>query len=67
MKEFKSTDETLNSIYEEMYAKYRTGYYECISVFNVLLGALIYSYATDKIPHKEFTELLQVIKEGVTE
>lgn len=54
MKVFESTDETLNSIYEY------------IAVFNVLLGALIYSYATDKISHKEFTELLQVIKEGVT-
>lgn len=64
MKVFESTDETLNSIYEEMYAKYMTGYYEYIVVFNVLLGALIYSYATDKISHKEFTELLQVIKEG---
>lgn len=64
MKVFESTDETLNSIYEEMYAKYMTGYYEYIAVFNVLLGALIYSYATDKISHKEFTELLQVIKEG---
>lgn len=62
MKVFKSTDETLNSIYEEMCAKYRTGYYEYIAVYNVLLGALIYSYAIDKISHKEFTELLQVIK-----
>lgn len=67
MKEFKSTDVTLNSVYEEMYAKYRTGYYECIVVFNVLLGALIYSYATDNISHKEYTELLQVIKREVTE
>ena len=67
MKVFKSTDETLNTIYEEIHAKYMTGYYEYIAVFNVLLGALIYSYATDKISHKEFTELLQVIKKEVTE
>ena len=66
MKVFKSTDETLNNIYEEMYAKFRIGYYEYIAVYNVLLGALIYSYATDKISHKEFTELLQVIKKEVT-
>lgn len=66
MKVFKSTDETLNIIYEEMSAKYMIGYYECIAVFNVLLGALIYSYVTDKISHKEFTELLQIIKEEAT-
>lgn len=43
------------------------GYYGPIAVYNALLGALIYSYATDKISHKEFLELLQVIKKEVTE
>nr|DAH25175.1 MAG TPA: hypothetical protein [Bacteriophage sp.] len=66
MKVFKSTDETLNSIYEEMYEKFRVGYYHYIDVYNVLVGALIYSYATDKISHKEFMELLQVIKKEIT-
>lgn len=67
MKEFKSTDEILNIIYEEMKVGYMEGYNEPIAIYNVLLGALIYSYATDKISHKEFSELLHVIKKKVTE
>lgn len=54
MKEFKSTDELLNSIYEEMKVRYMEGYYKPIVIYNVLLGALIYSLAIAKISHKEF-------------
>lgn len=48
MKEFKSTDVILNIIYEEY-----------MRISGILIDSLIYSYATDKISHSEFTELLQ--------
>lgn len=67
MKEFKSTDEILNNIYKELKVWYLEGYYDYICIYNILLGALIYSYDTGKISYKEFSELLQVIKMEVTE
>ena len=67
MKEFKSTDKILNNIYTVFKVWYLEGYFDYICIFNILLGALIYSYATGKITHKEFSELLQVIKKEITE
>lgn len=61
MKEFKSTDILLNTIYEEYMqdiSKYGIPY-----VCGVLTGAMIYSYTIDKISHSELMELLQAIKD----
>lgn len=61
MKEFKSTDILLNTIYEEYMqdiSKYEIPYVCCI-----LTGAMIYSYTIDKISHSELMELLQAIKD----
>lgn len=63
MKEFKSTDETLNAVYANICALGETNKHKRMYV-SVLNGALIYSYAIGKIPHDEFTALLQVIKES---
>jgi hypothetical protein len=63
VKEFKSSDIILNSIYEEFVrdsTKYERAY-----VSGILTGALIYSYATDKISHSEFTEILVIIREMI--
>lgn len=65
MKEFKSTDVILNTIYEE-YTRDRSKY-ECVYINGVLMGSLIYSYATDKISHSEFIELLQILRGEITE
>ncbi len=64
MKEFKSTDETLNAVYANICALGETNKHKRMYVTGVLNGALIYSYAIGKIPHDEFTALLQVIKES---
>lgn len=65
MKEFKSTDIILNTIYEE-YTEDRSKY-ERVYINGVLMGSLIYSYASGKISHTEFTKLLQILREEMTE
>lgn len=65
MKEFKSTDVILNTIYEEYMQD--SSKYGLVYISGILIGSLIYSYATDKISHSEFTELLQIIRGGLTE
>lgn len=65
MKEFKSTDEILNTIYEEYMQD--SSKYGFVYISGILIGSLIYSYAIDKISHSEFTELLQIIRGGLTE
>ena len=65
MKEFKSTDVILNTIYEEYMRD--SSKYERVYISGILMGSLIYSYATDKIPHSEFIELLEIIRGEITE
>lgn len=65
MKEFKSTDVILNTIYEEYMQD--SSKYGLVYISGILIGSLIYSYATDKISYSEFTELLQIIRGGLTE
>lgn len=64
MKEFKSTDETLNAVFVNICSLGETNKYKRMYVTGVLNGALIYSYAIGKIPHSEFTALLRSIKES---
>lgn len=64
MKEFMSTDETLNTVYANVCVLGETSKYKRVYITGVLNGAVIYSYAIGKIPHDEFTALLQVIKES---
>lgn len=63
MKEFKSTDVILNTIYEEYMQD--SSKYGLVYISGILIGSLIYSYATDKISYSEFTELLQIIRGGL--
>lgn len=60
---FKSTDVILNSIYEE----YSGSKYDILYISGILIGALIYSYAIDNIPHSEFRELLELIRSSLNE
>lgn len=64
MKDFKSTDETLNAVYANVCALGETNKHKRLYATGVLNGAVIYSYAIGKIPHSEFTALLRVIKES---
>nr|DAJ12399.1 MAG TPA: hypothetical protein [Bacteriophage sp.] len=63
MKEFKSTDEILNTIYKSMCKD--ASIYERTYVSGILTGSLIYSYTINNIPHSEFTELLKLIREMI--
>lgn len=56
MKEFKSTDIILNIIYEEY-----------VHINSVLMSSLIYSYASGKLSHNEFIEVLQILRGEATE
>lgn len=64
MREFKSSDVIVNTIYEEYT---RDSIYGLRYISGILIGALLYSYATDNISHSEFTELVQIIRGGLTE
>lgn len=63
MKEYKSTDILLNTIYEEYMSDISK--YDLPYVCGILTGAMIYSYTIDNISHSEFTELLHVIRDIV--
>lgn len=64
MKDFKSTDETLNAVYANICVLGETNKHKRVYVTGVLNGALIYSYSIGKISHSEFTALLRAIKES---
>jgi hypothetical protein len=79
MKEFKSTDLILNTMYEEykMRDELLKGFneethvntvtsidiYGHLNVCAILTGAIIYAYSSNRIQRREFTELLNVINE----
>ena len=62
MKEFKSTDETLNVIYENLYKLLGDTKYERVFAIGVLNGAVMYSYVEDKIGYNEYSRLLNTIQ-----
>jgi hypothetical protein len=64
MREFKSTDETLNAVYANICVLGETDKHKRVYVTGVLNGALIYSYSIGKISHNEFIALLEAIKES---
>lgn len=79
MKEFKSSDLLLNTMYEEYkmrdellkglneetYVNTATAIdiYGHLNACVILLDAIIYAYISNRIQHSEFTELLNVINE----
>lgn len=65
MKEFKSTDETLNAIYENIQKIIGDTKQEHVFAIGVLNGAIMYSYVEDKISYTEYSELLKVIHEVI--
>lgn len=65
MKEFKSTDDTLNVIYENLYKLLRDSKQERVFAIGVLNGAVMYSYVEDKIGYKEYLDLLNTLQEGI--
>lgn len=64
MKEFKSTDETLNAIYKSLYDLLEDTEQERVLAIGVLTGAVLYSYSEDKICHKEYWDLLNSLQEA---
>lgn len=65
MKEFKSTDSTLNDIYENLYELTGNTKQEQVFAIGVLNGAIMYSYVEDKIGYKEFSDLLSTLQEEI--
>lgn len=65
MKEFKSTDDTLNIIYENLYKLLGNSKEEHVLAIGVLNGAVIYSYVEGKIGYKEYSDLLNSLQEEI--
>ena len=63
MKEFKSTDKTLNAIYKSLYELLEDTEQERVFAIGVLTGAVLYSYSEDEICHKEYWDLLNGLQE----
>lgn len=65
MKEFKSTDETLNTIYENIQEISGDTKQERVFAIGVLNGAIMYSYVEDKISYREYRDLLNSLREEI--
>ncbi len=65
MKEFKSTDETLNSIYKSLYDLLEDTEQERVFAIGVLNGAVMHSYVEDKIGYREYIDLLNTLQEVI--
>lgn len=65
MKEFKSTNDILNVIYENLYMLLGNSKQEQVFAIGVLNGAVMYSYAEDKIGYKEYLDLLNSLQEEI--
>lgn len=65
MKEFKSTDDSLNIFYENLHMLMGDSKQERTFTIGVLTGAVAYSYIKDIISYDEYSYLLDAVQEVI--